>query len=143
MLAVQKHVDREHQSVCRFGALIIHQPFANCDRPAGLQGGERLLQQLATTLGAFGVKDVTERRDIVAAAKIRLEHIAFDEIKAFSHSKLLGDSFRRRNHLRPVLGSYAHTQRLLRQRNSPDPGAGSDIEDTHWLAGICQPERVA
>src|SRR6266480_1803721 len=105
---VDQHVDGEDQTIQRLGPFIVDQPFADRNRAAGFERVSCFLQQLAATMFAFAVQNVTEGGDVVAFAEISLQYVTFDKFETVTHAKFLGDAFRYGNHASPIDRGYLH-----------------------------------
>src|SRR5207253_3828709 len=80
--------------------------------------------------------NVTERRDVVTVTEISFQHVAFYIGKPIRDAELPYNSFRGRNHFRPILRRHLHPWRLLGERDSPNSGTRGDIEHAHFRLRI-------
>src|SRR5207237_5707764 len=115
------------------GPFVVHEPFGDGDGATGFERAESFLEHLAAAFFAFAVQDVAERRDVVTAAEICFQQIAFDEFEAGTYTELLRDAFCRWNHPGPVDCGHANARRRLGEDNAPDSRAGGKIENAYFV----------
>src|SRR6266568_1422684 len=148
-LRVDEHLHGEHERMRRLGAPVVHEPFSDSDCAAGFQRAEGLLEQLPAALFAFAMQNMAERGDVVTVSEICFQQIASNKFESIADAKLLRDSFGRGNHSGPIDCGHAHAWRFLCKCNSPDAGAGGEIENAQFIFGfrhfqvICEFLRAA
>src|ERR1017187_655917 len=135
LLGIDQHVDREKESVDRTGAFLVHQEILNGNRAAAGERAESSGQQFSAARLAFAVQDVTKSGEAEAEAKVGLEEIAFDKAEAIGEVEACGRLLCDVDDLRPVDGGDLDARRSLGLSDSPDTGAGGEVEDFHRVAG--------
>src|SRR4029077_8174374 len=128
-----QHLHGEHERMRRLRTLVVHEPLSNGDDPARLQRAKSFLEQLTAAFFTFTMQNVAESSDVVAVAKICLQYVALDVIEPITDAELLCNSFCRWNHSWPVDRGHAHARRFFGERDTPDSGTSSQIENTDFI----------
>src|SRR6185312_12270702 len=91
---------------------------------------EYFAEQGFAALRAFGMQDVAERGDVVAAAEMDISEISRDVRIAVGETELGGGFLRDFEDAWPIDGGHRDVRGFLGEGDAPDAGAGREIEHT-------------
>ena len=127
----------------RLRALVVHEPLGNSDDSPWLQRAESFLEQLTAAFFTFTVQNVAKSGDVVAVAKICLQHIALEVIEPITDAELLCNSFCGWNHSRPIDCSHAHPRRFFGECNAPNARTCGKVKHTDFVLCFHQMQMIA